>query len=116
MHHDIRYRLAAGLMGLSAVIHLPVAALDFASYGVSMIVGAALWSVLGLGVWRGWRWCAWLGFLGLAFGLSVAIAGAMGTFGLLATLFLAMALTDLAGAAVLFTLLWRAPGPRSNAA
>ena len=93
-----KYISAAYLMFASAALHLPIAALAFGQYGLQMIVAALLWTLLGLGVMRYWRWCAYLAFLGLIFGVSAALAGGLGTTGFISALFWVIVGADLLAA------------------
>ncbi|MGY3439040.1 MULTISPECIES: hypothetical protein [unclassified Marinovum] len=100
------YTAAATLMFLSAGLHLPIAALSPAAYGGASIIAAVLWALLGLGLLRAWRWCAYPALLAMMFELSFALGGAMETFGAMAGLFWALVAVNLVAAAVLFPLLW----------
>ena len=107
-----KYISAAYLMFASAALHLPIAVLAFGQYGLQMIVAALLWTLLGLGVMRYWRWCAYLAFLGLIFGVSTALAGGLGTTGFISALFWVIVGADLLAAVILFGVLW---APRGTA-
>lgn len=101
-----RYRAAASLIFVLAALHVVVASFAFPDYGWRMIVVAGIWTLLGLGLMRGWRWCAYLAFLGAIFGISVSLGSALVAVGLVAILFWLIVLTNLIAAVVLFGLLW----------
>lgn len=101
------YRIAGWLMLLTAALLAATAALDWAGQGWLRSVLAGLWIGLAAGLFRGMRWCAYLGFLAAVFGLSVALAGALqGADPVAGLLWLAVLGKGLT-AAVLFALLWQ---------
>ncbi|MCG3268340.1 hypothetical protein [Yoonia sp. I 8.24] len=106
-----KYTAAAALLFASAALHLPIAGIDFGAFGIQMIVAALLWTVLGLGLLRYWRWCAYIALFGMLYGVSAALFGAMDAIGLVSILFWAIVAIDALAAAILFGLLW-APHPK----
>jgi hypothetical protein len=108
--HDRKYTAAATLLFVSAALHVPIAALAFVTFGMQMVVAVVIWCGLGLGLLKSWRWCAYLALLGMFFGVSAALAGAMDTAGVASTLFWIISIVDAVAGAILLSLLW-APRP-----
>jgi len=104
--HQRKYHAAGTLMFVLAALYLLVAGLAFSAHGPCMVVAAALSAVLGLGLITERRWVAYFAFLGLIFGLSAALGGAITSFGSVAVLFWLIVVFDIVAAAVLFGNLW----------
>lgn len=100
---------AAILLFLSAALHLPVLALAPQSYAPQAFVATVLWAAFGFGLLHGFRWVAYLAFLGMLAGLVFALGAAMSTFGLTSVLFWLIFVVDLVAALALFGLLWSRP-------
>ena len=103
------FSLAAGAVLVSAVLHVVVIVVSGGGYVVPMLAGAVGWFVIGAGLQRGLRWLAHLAFLLAMIGGVVAMAYAMGAFGLTALAFWGIVAADCAAAVLLFVALWRGP-------
>ena len=106
MRFTNKFILPGYVIWASAILHLPVLALDFAAYGMAMIAVIAVYAVLGLGLTRGMRWVGWISFLVMLVGLVAALVGTMDNNGILSTLFAAILALDIAAALLLFRALW----------
>lgn len=108
MHGDTqRYRIAALPLVLSAALHLAGALLSgFVAEGLVLLPVVALYGVLAALLWRGYRSVAWIVFLCMLIG-AVGAWIASGGVNLVPTwIYYAIALADVACAAMLFVKLW----------
>ena len=66
----------AGLFAfISAAIHIVLAVLGLAPDLMQFLIAGALWLLVGLGLWRGIRWIAYIGFLYGLIGVIAALSG-----------------------------------------
>ena len=100
------FKLSAKLVFLSALLHLPALMLTFPTLVVPMIAAMVIWTLLGIGLLRGKRWCAWLAFFAMLFGATIALSNALSLLGLASMVFWVICIVDVVAAAVLFCLLW----------
>lgn len=107
--NERKYHAAAILLFLSAALHLPVLALAPQSYAPQAFVATVLWAAFGFGLLHGFRWVAYLAFLGMLAGLVFALGAAMSAFGLISVLCWLIFVVDLVAALALFGLLWSRP-------
>jgi len=105
------YKLASIALFLSALAHIATTVAGNFSQSV-MVYGliGLLFLVLTVALFREKRWAAWLGFLLLLFGVSLAIAG-FNSFTAPNLFFYIMTLLNITAFITLFIALWRHAQP-----
>lgn len=107
MDFSSNYHRAAALLFVSAVLHLVVLVLSGGSYLMEMLIGLVVWTLIGFGLMRHWRWLAYIAFLLGMMGAIFAFGVGMSEFGLVRLSLFGIAIADVLAVLVLFALLWR---------
>lgn len=106
------YQTAALLSAISALLHLSVIPFAASESLVPLLVSATIIGFLAIGLFRGWRWIAYLAFIALLIGMLVAFALSYGSGAFPPLLHTINALASLAAVIILLVLLWQ---PRTAA-
>ena len=105
------YRGPSALMFVSAVLHLAAMMASSGSTVAAMVVGMIVYAVVGIGLLRGWRWFAYVGFLAALIGGIVAMATAAQGTTLESTILWGIVIVDWLAAVWLLVQLWRSAEP-----
>lgn len=102
------YKTAGSLAFLSAALHVVgLVAGGWASDALGLVVGAAIWLVLGAGLMRDLRWVAYVTFLFAIFGAIYSLSAAVSAApGLVQTIWWGITAADALVVLSLFGALW----------
>ena len=107
---DGAMRWGANFVGLSAVLHiLALFVSGFSAESVPLAVVGVIYAGFAYGLLRGWRWMAYVTFLVLLMGTSVAVSGIWTLGPVPGWIFAGIAVANLLCVACLFVALWKAP-------
>ena len=108
MNRNTNLFMAGAVLSFAlAVCHIAVVALSLGGYLFPMLVVAAIWVLIGLGLLREWRWLAFVAFLAALAGGILAMGQVVSLVGLVQFGFGLVLLVNCLIAVVLFILLWR---------
>lgn len=110
---DVRgpYRIAALCVLISAVLHLIAPLLGgFSDWALRLFPIGFLYLAIAIGLFRGWRWLAYVTLWILMIGGSIALSFVWADTNVPGWLFGAIAFVDLLGVLALFAALWK-PNP-----
>ncbi len=104
------YRLAALLLGVSALLHLAAPIFGgFSGTGLMLLPIFILYAAMAYGLSIGWRWLAWITFFVTAIGGMVAMSYLWSFDPVPTWVFAGILAADWACMVVLFGVLWRSP-------
>ena len=110
MKHLTLHQIAAYLMMLTGGLHVVAFIIGGFSYGGGGLAPVGLLFIgIGFGLLQGWRWLAWITFLGVGFGVSFVIRDVFATPQVPSWWFAMIILVDFAALIALFAWLWRHP-------
>ena len=104
------YKRAGQFFYLSSALHVVAILVSAGGLFAQLFPAAILWALVGYGlINKGWRWLAYLGFIGALIGIVASITLATGNTGLTRIAMYSITLADLGAALLLFVALWRNP-------
>ncbi|MCG6901338.1 MAG: hypothetical protein LJE68_01530 [Rhodobacter sp.] len=105
-------RIAAYLLMLAGALHVVAFVMGGFTYGrMGLAPVGLLFFVMAFGLLRGWRWLAYVTYLGVGIGASFAIKAALNPTEVANWWFYLIIAVDIAVVVVLFGFLWGHPGP-----
>jgi len=107
-------RWAGVFLLLSAALHILALVVSGFAGAPQLLIATVLYAALGFGVLNGMRWVAYIAFIIVFIGLSVAISGMWAADPMTGRAFTMIAAADVAALVCLFVALWR-PAPTATA-
>jgi len=103
-------RWAGVFTAASALFHIVGTVISgFAAEGIQLLVAGVLYAGFAYGLFQGRRWVAYLTFVTLLIGTSVAVGGIWASGPIPGWIYSSIATANLLAVAALFVTLWRAP-------
>lgn len=103
-------RWAANFVGISAGLHvLALFVGGFSAEAVQLLPFAVVYAGFAYGLLQGWRWLAYVAFIVLLIGTSLAIVGIWALGDVPGWIYASIVAANLLSVVVLFAALWKAP-------
>lgn len=103
-------RWAANFVGLSAFLHLLALVVGgFSAEALQLLPFAIIYGGFAYGLLQGWRWLAYIAFITLLLGTSLAIVGIWALGDVPGWLYAGIAVANLLSVTALLIALWNAP-------
>jgi len=103
-------RWGANFVALSAGLHfLALFVSGFSTQAVQLLPFAIVYAGFAYGLLQGWRWLAYIVFITLLIGTSLAIVGIWALGAVPGWIYASIAVANLISVAALFVALWQAP-------